>query len=237
MVFEKTLAEIVDENYVYARALHYLGISFLENPNRELGAVCSEMGLAQDKVIKSFYEFDGCTRISFNELKSYPIDLLLEYLKHSHHLFIKDKLPFIVHLAKNCEYDSELQKLLPEFVEDFIQHIYEEEDTVFNYVRVLSKCIKGKISNPISELLPFEKLSLNHEFENHQGDDEMKAIRCLVEELQPVSLREQVLIKEVKAFDREMLYHAAIENEIFFPKAISLEQEAMSLLKKTSLQN
>lgn len=237
MVFEKTLAEIVDENYVYARALHYLGISFLKTPNEELGWVCKEMGLSREKVIKSFYEFDGCSRISFNELKTYPVDLLLEYLRHAHHLFIKDKLPFIVYLAKNSENGSELQKLLPEFVEDFIKHIYEEEDTVFGYVRVLSDSSKGKIANPIGELIPFKEFSLAHEFVHHQDDDEMKAMRSLVEDLQPDSLREQVLVKEVKAFDREMLYHAAIENEIFFPKAISLEQEVMSLLKKTSLQN
>lgn len=237
MVFEKTLAEIVDENYVYARALHYLGISFLNNPNKELGAVCKEMGLRREKVVKSFYEFDGCTRISFNELKKYPVDLLLEYLRHSHHLFIKDKLPFIVYLAKNCESGSALQKLLPEFVEDFISHIYEEEDTVFRYVKILSDSVKGNSANPISELITFKRFSLSHEFEHHQDDDEMKAIRCLVEDLQPRSLREEVLIKEVKAFDREMLYHAAIENEIFFPKAIALEADVQSLLQRTSVQN
>ena len=237
MVFEKTLAQIVDENYVYARALHYLGISFLENPKQELGSVCKEMGLSRDKVVKSFYEFDRCTRVSFNELKTYPIDFLLEYLRHAHHLFIKDKLPFIVHLAKNCENGSELQKLLPEFIEDFIKHIYEEEDTVFGYVKTLSNSSKGKIANPISQLISFKGFSLLHEFEHHQEDDEMKAIRSLIEDLEPQSLREHVLIKEVKAFDREMLYHAAIENELFFPKAIALEQEVMSQLKKTSLQN
>ncbi|MEP1094347.1 MAG: iron-sulfur cluster repair di-iron protein [Cyclobacteriaceae bacterium] len=237
MVFEKTLAEIVDENYVYARALHYLGISFFENPNIALSEICRERGLDREKVIRSFYLFDSCTRLSFQELRSYPIDLLVEYLKHSHHLFIKDKLPFIIHLAKNCNEDLELQKLLPEFVEDFIKHIYEEEDSVFSYVQILNKSMKGLIANPISALLPFENFSLSHEFEHHQGDDEMQAIRSLVESAKPSSLKEEVLVKEVKAFDREMLYHAEIENIIFFPKAIQLEEEVYVSLRKMSLQN
>ncbi len=237
MVFEKTLAEIVDENYVYARALHYLGISFFENPNKALSEICWEKGLDQEKVIQSFYLFDTCSRVSFNELKSYPIDLLVEYLKHSHHLFIKDKLPFIIHLARNCEEELAIQKLLPEFVEDFIRHIYEEEDSVFKYVQILDKSSKGSVSNPISELLQFGKFSLTHEYEHHQGDDEMRAIRSLIEAFEPKSLKEQVLVKEVKAFDREMLYHAAIENEIFFPKALELEEEVYSTLRKTSSLN
>ncbi len=237
MVFEKTLAEIVDENYVYARALHYLGISFFEEPNKALSEICKERGLNREKVIKSFYLFDGCSRLSFNEIKSYPIDLLVEYLKHSHHLFIKDKLPFIIHLAENCEEKQEIQKLLPEFVEDFIRHIYDEEDSVFKYVQILDKSSKGVISNPISQLLPFGNFSLAHEFEHHREDDEMRAIRSLIEAFEPKSLKERVLVQEVKAFDREMLYHAAIENEIFFPKALKLEEEVYSLLRKKSSLN
>ncbi len=237
MVFEKTIAEIVDENYVYARALHYLGISFFENPNVALSQICLERNLDREKVIKSFYLFDSCTRPSFDELRSFPIDLLIEYLKHSHHLFIKDKLPFIIHLAKNCEGQQGLQKLLPEFVEDFIRHIFEEEDSVFGYVSVLDKSAKGSLANPISHLILFEDFSLSHEFEHHREDDEMSAIRSLVESIEPRSLKEKVLVQEVKAFDREMLYHAEIENKIFFPKALSLEEEVRSTLHKTSALN
>lgn len=237
MVFEKTLAEIVDENYVYARALHYLGISFFEDPNKALSDICREKGLNREKVIQSFYLFDSCTRLSFNELKSYPIDLLVEYLKHSHHLFIKDKLPFIIHLAKNCEEELAIQKLLPEFVEDFIRHIYDEEDSVFKYVQILDKSSKGAISNPISQLMQFGDFSLTHEFDHHREDDEMRAIRSLIDAVKPKSLKERVLVQEVQAFDREMLYHAEIENEIFFPKALELEEEVYSILRKTSILN
>ena len=237
MVFDKTLSEIVDENYVYARALHYLGISFFEEPNKTLKQICVERGLDRDQVIKSFYAFDGCTRLSFKELESYPIDLLLEYLRHSHHLFIKEKLPFIIHLAKHSDEHLEIQKLLPEFVEDFICHIYEEEDSVFKYVKTLDEVVKGRISNPISALIEFRNFSLTHEFEHHQEDDEMQAIRSIIEELNPTSLKQEVLVREVKAFDREMLYHAEIENTIFFPKALSLETEVQEHLIRNSKLN
>ncbi len=137
MVFEKTIGQVVNENYVYARALHYLGIDFFEASDRKLKEICKERGLERQQVIKTFYEFDSCNRFSFEELKSYPIELLTEYLKHSHHIFIKDKLPYIVHLVKKCNHNEGLKDLLPEFVEDFIKHIYEEEDSTFKYIELL----------------------------------------------------------------------------------------------------
>ncbi|MEO9872914.1 iron-sulfur cluster repair di-iron protein [Ekhidna sp.] len=237
MVFEKTIGQVVNENYVYARALHYLGVDFFEAPEKKLKEICEERGLSREQVINSFYLFDSCHRFSFSELKKYPIELLTEYLKHSHHIFIKDKLPFIVHLAKKWEQDEILKNVLPEFVEDFIQHIYEEEDTTFRYIQLLADIKNGKERAPFSKLITYRKYSLEHEFAEHQEDDEFGAIREIVSSICPASLHGRVLISEMKAFDREMIYHAEIENTIFFPKAIDLEKEVHKKIKVLSTLN
>ncbi|MEM6831018.1 MAG: hemerythrin domain-containing protein, partial [Bacteroidota bacterium] len=160
----------------------------------------------------------------------------MEYLRHAHYQFIKERLPFITYIAKNCE-SIGFNELLSEFVEDFIKHIYEEEDSVFRYVKVLRNIKKGVVANPMKELIPYRKFSLKHEMDHHDGDDEMKAIRSLIESIVPVTLKERVLVNEVKALDRELLYHAEIENKIFFPKAIELESEVNNHLKSFSRLN
>ena len=236
MVFEKTIGEVVDENYVYARALHYLGIDFFENSDRKLMDVCYARGLKTEQVIKSFYEFDSSSRASFKELSSYPIELLVEYLKHTHHLFIKEKLPYIIHLAKSYD-NEELRSLMPEFVEDLIRHIYEEEDTTFKYIHVLHEIKKGSEKAPISKLMMFEEFSLSEELTHHEGEDELEAIRTLFDLLEGSNLKGRVLLNELKSFDREMVYHAAIENQILFPKAISLEQEVKEKVASLSKLN
>lgn len=237
MVFDKTIEEVVDENYVYARALHYLGIDFFESPHKRLAEVCNEKGLNRRLVIKSFYMFDSNTRLSFKELESYPIELMIEYLKHSHHIFIKEKLPFIVHLAKNWKANRNLSGLLPDFIEDLIKHIYEEEDSTFKYIQLLFDISKGKKQAPATALLPFKNFSLEHEFEHHEEEDEFAAIRTLISSIEPENVHERVLIKEIKAFDREMVYHAEIENKIFFPKAIKLEEQVNQKIKLLSTLN
>jgi regulator of cell morphogenesis and NO signaling len=237
MVFEKTIGQVVDENYVYARALHYLGIDFFDAPDKQLKEICLERGLDRQKVIKSFYLFDSCNRFSFSELQKYPIELLTEYLKHAHHVFIKDKLPYIVHLVRKWDRDEGLKHLLPEFIEDFIKHIYEEEDTTFKYIELLSQIKNGSAKAPYFLLADFQKYSLKGEFEEHQHEDEFGAIRSLMSSFAPDSLHDRVLIHEIKAFDREMIYHAEIENNIFFPRAIELEASVQRRIKTLSELN
>ncbi len=237
MVFEKTVGEVVNENYVYARALHYLGIDFFENPDKQLKEICKERGLKREQVIKTFYEFDSSNRLSFGQLKSYPIELLTEYLKHAHHVFIKDKLPYIVHLVKKWERRKGLEDLLPEFVEDFIKHIYEEEDSTFKYIELLSEIKKGSSSAPFDLITKFKNYSLVKEFEEHKDEDEFGAIRSLMSSIDPRNLHDRVLIQEVQAFDREMIYHAEIENNIFFPKAIDLEASVNKKIKLLTTLN
>lgn len=237
MVFEKTIEEVIDENYVYARALHYLGIDFFENPHKKLNEICKEKDLDKRLVIKSFYMFDSNPRISFSELETYPTELLVEFLKQTHHIFIKEKLPFIVHLAKNWEANRNLSSLLPDFIEDLIKHIYEEEDSTFKYIQLLLDISKRKVNAPVSALLSFKGFSLEKEYAHHEAEDEFAAIRTLISSIEAKDLRERILIKEINAFDREMVYHAEIENKIFFPKAIQLEAEVNSKIQLLSTLN
>lgn len=234
-VFNLTIGALVDENYIYAKALSYLGVDFYLHSERKLIEVCNEMNLPRDQVIKAFYLFDRSHRFSFKELNHYPLELVIEYLKHSHHIFIKDKLPYIARLVSNHAALDDLKLIFPEFVEEFVSHIYEEEDTLFQYLHVLIQIEKGKLPNPVASLWKYRRVSLQHSFEHHKEEDELAGLRHLADEQLSPDLHARVILQEIKAFDREMWYHAEIENKILFPKAIALETsviEKMNLLTK-----
>ncbi|RED99571.1 hemerythrin domain-containing protein [Marinoscillum furvescens] len=232
-VFQQTIRSLVDENYVYARALSYLGVEFYLCPDRKLKDVCQEMGLKKSQVLKAFYLFDRSHRFSFSELKNYPIEIVIEYLKHSHHMFIKEKLPYIAGLVNNY-HSEDLKLIFPEFVEEFINHIYEEEDTVFTYIDQLLEIDKGKFQ---SIFTLDSAMSLRQIHREHREEDELEGIRNLVEELTLSDLHGQVIEREIKAFDREMWYHAEIENKILFPKAIALEAMVKSKIDELTKLN
>ncbi len=229
------ISELVDQNYVHAYVLFYFGIKFYEYSALTLGEVCKERGLKVEQVIR---EMESPTYLREAELPlvSYPIDLIIEYLKHSHFLFIKHKLPYIARLvesfkANHDDYlsiERDLKIVFPLFVEDFIEHIYEEEDTLFNFIQAMERAAKNHfIPTKLYYLLEknsVQKFAIEHE----AHDDEMEGIRNITKDyaLSPDSpLHVKVLYNELKGFEKSLITHARIENEILFPKAMVLENK------------
>jgi len=227
------ISELVDQNYIHAYVLFYFGIKFYEYSTLTLEQVCKQRGLKVEQVIREM-ESPTYLREADLPLVSYPIDLIIEYLKHSHFLFIKHKLPYIARLVESFkvnhpdynQVERDLKIVFPLFVEDFIEHIYEEEDTLFSFILAMEKAAK---SNTIPTKLYYllEKNSVYKFAMDHEAhDDEMLGIRNITKDylLSPtVPLHVKVLYNELKGFEKSLITHARIENEILFPKAIALE--------------
>lgn len=227
------ISELVDQNYVHAYVLFYFGIRFYEYSELTLEQVCKQQGLRVEQVIR---ELESPSHLQEAELPlvSYPIDLIIEYLKHSHFLFVKHKLPYIARLvesfkANHDDYravEKDLKIVFPLFVEDFIEHIYREEDTLFSFIQKLERASKGKVI-PTKLYFLIEKNSVQKfAMEHDVHDDEMEGIRRITKDYNVDSntpLHIKVLYNELKAFEKSLITHARIENEILFPKAMALE--------------
>lgn len=232
---DKLIAELVDQNYVHAYVLFYFGIKFYEYSELTLEQVCKQRGLKVDQVVK---ELESPTHLHEADLPlvSYPIDLIIEYLKHSHFLFIKHKLPYIARLVESFKahhddyqhVERDLKLVFPLFVEDFIEHIYEEEDTLFNFIIALERASKGSyLPGRLYYLLEknsVQKFAIEHE----AHDDEMEGIRKITKNYilsANAPLHVKVIYNELKAFEKSLITHARIENEILFPKAMAIENK------------
>jgi len=240
---DKRIRELVDQENVRAYVLYYFGIKFYEYSEQTLEQVCLEKGLKLDQVLR---ELESPTE-NFQEadlpLVSYPIDLIIEYLKHAHFVFVKHKLPFMARLVDSFKADHkelepverDLKELFPLFLEDFIHHIYEEEDTLFRYIRILEKASKGSY-NPSQLYYLMEKNSLQRFAMDHEAhDDEMRGIRRITNDytLGPEApLHVKVIYSELRGFEKNLKTHARIENEILFPKAMMLENQVKKLFEE-----
>jgi regulator of cell morphogenesis and NO signaling len=244
-LLNKKITELVDENYVYAYVLYYFGIQFYEYAEPTLAQVCQKKGLNVEQVVRSLESIQKSEPVPQVPVEELPADLVIEYLKHSHHIFIKQKLPYIARLIEKLTPASaalvkDLQIVFPLFVEDFIYHIYEEEDTLFTYISQLVAATKQQM-NPGKLYYALRKHSIQKYAMDHDThDDEMQGIRNITNgyTLEPQhGLHMKVVFAELKSFEQELKLHARIENEILFPKALILEKEAQNKLNKTSLLN
>ena len=229
------IQELVDKNYVHGYVLFYLGIRFYEYSELTLAQVCAQRGLKLEQIVK---ELEAPSHLEEADLPliSYPIDLIIEYLKHSHFLFIKHKLPYIARLVESfkaqhddyLQVERDLRMVFPLFVADFIEHIYKEEDTLFHYILALEKASKGKFSPGqlyyLMEKNSVQKFAMEHE----AHDDEMEGIRKITKDYQLLNrapLHVKVIYNELKDFEKSLITHARIENEILFPKAMAIESK------------
>jgi len=240
---QKKISELVEENYVYASILHHFGIQFYDYSEKTLHQVCEDKGISVHALINGLESAINPEKPEDVALVGYPVELVIEYLKHAHYLFVKSKLPYIASLVTDLpdipgEFEDiikDLKFVFPLFVEDFIHHIYEEEDNLFNYVMLLKR-VKSNHYNPSQVYYEMEKYSIQQHAINHDiHDDEMKGIRNITNDYSldaNVPLHIQVIYAELQSFEKSLTTHARIENEIFFPKALVLEREAKNILQQ-----
>lgn len=241
------IAQLVKKNYVHAYVLFYFGIHFDQYSEYTLEQACLDKGLNVAQVVREL-ESPQHLQESDIPLISYPIDLIIEYLKHAHFLFIKHKLPYIAKLVDSLTTDHsdyqtmgrDLKLILPLFVEDFIHHIYKEEDTLFVYIKALERASKGNYIPTrlyqMMERFSIQKFAIEHE----AHEDEMEGIRRITNNYslqKDTPLQVNVVFNELRDFEKSLSTHAHIENEILFPKAMILETKVKQAFFKKSAFN
>ncbi|MEJ2005232.1 MAG: hemerythrin domain-containing protein [Cyclobacteriaceae bacterium] len=230
---KRKIADIVGENYVFGAVLYYFGIEFYNYSQKTLFQACEERGLDAGKVMHQLESVGNASLQEKVSLQNYPIELIIEYLKHTHHIFVKERLPYLATLIENFPSNEgvgeDLKMVFPLFVEDFIHHIYQEEDTLFTYVKALQNFLQGK-GNVSQVYYLMEKHSLQrYAMEHSEHDDEMKGIRQLTGDYyipEGATLHLKVIMSELKLLEEQLITHAGIENDILFPKALMMEHRA-----------
>jgi regulator of cell morphogenesis and NO signaling len=243
-----SIEHLVKENRHLAEMLHKLGIRFYQDAEKTLDQVCRDKGIDPGKVLQHFELLRKSQDFDLAQLAHYPIEILISLLRHSHQMFIKQKLPFLYETIRemdetkffNPELARDLKMVFPIFAEDFIRHIYEEEDTLFEYISFLlenTRSIRhpGKLFFMI-RTRGIQTFSIHHE----AHDNEMNGIRSLTENYQlpaDVDLFTFILFRELEDFENQLRQHAIIENHLLFPKALRLENEVRWRLDQIGYQS
>lgn len=236
-LLKKRITDLVKDNPLLAKALHFLGIRFDNYPEKTLEEVCNEKNISSVLLVKHLEEAGAAASdLATVRLSDYPIDLVVQYLRHAHHIFIKQRLPYLMHLvesldenrAENKQTVVDLKFVFPIFAHDYIVHVYEEEDTLFTYINTLLAATR-KINNPSALFYLMEKNSVPRFSNEHIAhDDQMEGIALLTNHFAigpNTDLPTQVAYSELKQFRQELIIHANIEDRILFPKALHLENE------------
>jgi regulator of cell morphogenesis and NO signaling len=226
-LMNKTLSQIVTENYQAARVFEKYGLDFCCKGKRPLKDACTEKQIAQNLILDDLNEALSL-RTSTQEFNKMSLTELSEYIVRVHHGFCKDNMPIILGYAMrvagkhgdNFPYMVEVCNLFAKLKQEMDQHMMKEERILFPRIKQLEQ---PETPNHGVEFLqaPIDVMEQEHD---HAGDI-MRRISELTNGYTPHEMActtHRLLIDSLKAFEQDLHQHVHLENNILFPNAIAL---------------
>src|SRR5690606_32880818 len=183
---KSSIGDLVEQNYVFAAVLHFFGISFFQYEEASLEEVCKKFKVSPVQIMTDLASWALKDEPSNEALSWHPIEVLVDYLKNIHHVLLRHEVPFLSNMISGIRSVKAFEALLadvrlmfPRFVDDFIHHVHEEENTLFRRISLLHQIERGEYNMvdalALLDTTPISDLADEHEVQN----DEMEGIRKL----------------------------------------------------------
>lgn len=235
------VSEIVARDYRTADIFNKYGIEYCCGGKWPLKIACLIKGLELELIM---IEIQTVTRIfqlpnnlPFNEWK---IDFLVDYIINIHHHFLKQTLPALK-MALD-DFATEHEKKYPHFQavllhyqkleKEILPHLKQEEEVIFPYLRQVAHAYERKDSfatllvktlrKPIASVMDHEHRILN---------EIIYLFRKLTNNYispENACTNHKVILSKLKALDNDLVQHIFLENEILFPRVITMEKELLA---------
>lgn len=232
----KTIGSFVAEDFRTAAVFSKYRIDFCCKGNRTVTEVCEKQNIDADALLENVLQVVQSENSESIDFNSWPLDLLADYIEKTHHRYVEEKmnvlLPFLDKLCKvHGANHPELFKINELFIGcagELSQHMKKEELILFPFVKrmvktkesdgVLSQPSFGTVSNPIAMMM--------HEHDNE--GERFREIAELTNNYTPPAdacTTYRVTFAMLKEFEADLHKHIHLENNILFPKAVTLEKD------------
>lgn len=237
MVLEtnKTIGEIVADDFRTAGVFSQLGIDFCCKGNRTIDEVCNRKGIDKYVLLEEIERVKANNNNQGIDFKSWEMDLLIDYIEKKHHRYVEEKIPQLllflskleqVH-GKNHPELFEIKNLFHQSANDLTQHMKKEELILFPFIKKMAEANRyhTAISNPPfgSVANPIEMMKEEHENEGER----FEKIKTLTQNYTPPAdacNTYKVTFKMLEEFETDLHAHIHLENNILFPRAIVFQE-------------
>ncbi|MDN3664228.1 iron-sulfur cluster repair di-iron protein [Algibacter miyuki] len=233
---EKQIGELVAQDFRTAAVFNSYGIDFCCKGDRTIDEVCSKKGIDANVIME---KLDAIFNESTNQAvdyKSWPLDLLVEYIEKKHHRYVEEKIPVIRQfLDKLCRVHGgshpelfEINQLFTASAGELSAHMKKEELILFPFIKkmTLAEGQAGAIHAPHFGTVENPIAMMKEEHENE--GERFRQIDALSNHYNPpvdACNTYKVTFAMLDEFEKDLHLHIHLENNILFPKAIKLERK------------
>lgn len=233
---QKEIGQFVAEDFRTAAIFSKHGIDFCCRGNRTVEEVCEKNELDANALLDELEAVLTSKSDQSIDYKSWPTDLLIDYIEKKHHRYVEAKIPVLLQfLDKLCRVHGErhpelfkINALFTASAGELAAHMKKEELVLFPFVK---KMVAATLNQGAVEAPHFGTVENPIEMMKHEHDNEGVRFREIAELTNnynpPVDACNtfRVTYAMLEEFEQDLHLHIHLENNILFPKAIKLEQQ------------
>lgn len=231
---QETIGEIAVKDLRKVEVFKKYGIDFCCGGKKTIAEVCAEKNIDATKVQTELRQIETENKASNISYNDWGIDFLADYIVNTHHNYVRKYLPELmtyaskvaqVHGSQHPEL-IQIQKLVAEINNELTEHLAQEENVLFSYIKKIVEARKGNLpllkqEKDLAGLI--DELEKDHDLVGRAFDQ----IRELSKEYTLPSdacASYKLLYKMIQEFEDDLHLHIHLENNILFPKAIEMEK-------------
>lgn len=227
-----TVGEIVAADFRTAAVFEQFGIDVCCAGRRSLTDACRTAAADPDVVAHALDALPALVEAE-DDVAWWPLPRLIDFIVSTHHAYVRSSMPTIARYLTTLEEihgvrHPELSRVSAYFDQvrgDLEQHMLKEEQVLFPYLRELAErtdaCDRtqspfGTVENPIRMM----------EREHREAADGLRLIRELTRGYaapEDGCTTYAICMMALQHFERDLHRHVHLENNVLFPKAVSLE--------------
>lgn len=233
---EKHIGQFVADDFRTAAVFNKYGIDFCCKGDRTIEEVCAKKEVSAQTLFEELEAVLNSKSDQSIDYKSWPLDLLAEYIEKKHHRYVEEKVPVLKQfLNKLCSVHGtrhpelfEINALFTASAGELASHMKKEELILFPFVK---RMVKAKIDNVAIQSPQFGTVEnpIAMMMEEHENEGErFRQIAELSNNYTPPAdgcNTYQVTFAMLNDFEKDLHLHIHLENNILFPAAIKLEQQ------------
>lgn len=235
--YQKTVGEIVANDYRTAAVFGKYGIDFCCKGNISVDEACEKKNLPTENIMREIKKIQTATDENLVDYKNWPLDQLIAHIETKHHTYVTERTPILLaYLEKLCQVHGvrhpelfDIHRLFKASAGDLAQHMKKEELILFPRIRKLidggqvaeNLITPGMIHQPVAIMMDEHdaegtRFSTIAELTNHY---QVPADGCSTY---------RATFGLLKEFEEDLHKHIHLENNILFPRAIEMEKELMN---------
>ncbi|MGE5520110.1 MAG: DUF542 domain-containing protein [Candidatus Dadabacteria bacterium] len=237
-----TVSDIVNRDYGTADVFTKWGINYCCGGNITLTKVCEQQNIDQAAVEAELKEATKKINVRGNPAyNEWPIDFLVDYVIYVHHAYVRKVGPQLneqlkqvaeAHKAKHPELEL-VQDFFQDLIDELLEHMQSEEDRIFPYIKQINntynrKEVYGKLfvrtlRKPLTDVVEKEHSRITAtliQLRKITNDFTISPDTCP---------KVQVIYRKLQEFDRDLVQHKHLENNILVPRAVAMEKELLHL--------